>query len=215
MNYWTCTFVRPAVSGNGAATSGYSSSGTLSFRLPGENNSTYGTPMAFAAVAVNGSVHGTRGTFEGTDRTTGKVVFGWTNTNVSVIVHCCRGGSYPYALVNGSIVLHPTKMDGTSTSFSGTKSSLTTGQSTTCTVTVTDLRNSTVVPTGYVSMRTRLAGGGHFSNHGVCTVVAGTCRLRYTTSGEFVGTETMYATYHGTSAFYRSQGATYEYVTGG
>jgi hypothetical protein len=207
----SCSYTINGSSGIGWAYTGYNS---ISFRLPGEGNATYGGAYSVHSIAVNGSVYDMQGSFLVTDVNTGKIVTGATNTNISVTVYChYKGCTYTYKLINGTIAFRATHFDATSTTFSCSPSSIKAQHSTSCTVTVKDLANSSVNPSGNVSMQTRIAGVGHFANKGACTLSNGTCTLKFTTTDEFVGTATLYANYHGTPAYYKSQGTAFVYVS--
>jgi Big-like domain-containing protein len=218
---WSCDFVFNTSAGHGWAngtSSGYLYAGTMSMKLPGESitstNLTYWTFIE----RLNGTwTYWTIGHFFGTDVNTGKVVYGTTNSNYTITCHghSGRGGgcTYTYTTDNGTIVFHFTKAELTSTTVSCTPSSIQVSAKTTCTVKVTNLWNSSKIPTGKVQLSS--AGLGTFANSGTCTLVSGKCSLTFHPSDNTGGSVTISATYAGSSAFYKSAGSTSVYVNGG
>jgi len=187
-------------------------------KLPGESTTSTNLTYWTYIERLNGThTYWTIGTFYGTDVNTGKVVYGTTDSNYTITCHghSGRGGgcTYTYTTDNGTIVFHFTNAELTSTAVSCTPSSIQVSSKTTCTVTVTNLWNSSKVPTGKVHLST--AGLGSFSNHGTCTLVSGKCSLTFHPSDNTGGAVTISATYAGSSAFYKSGGSTSVYVNGG
>lgn len=206
-NTYTCSYALNSSAGTGTATTTYNS---ISFRLPGETNTTRGS-YSIHGGSVNGSVHWTVGTILATDVNTGKVVVGTTDTNISITVSCSRGCTTTYTLINGTITLQPTRADPTATSVSCTPSSFGAGHATVCTASVTDLSNSSAVPTGTVAFGAGLPG--HWLNKlHTCTLVAGSCSVKFRAGDNSVGALRMTADYRGVTAFYLSAGTATVYV---
>ncbi|MCI4330804.1 MAG: hypothetical protein L3K19_03015 [Thermoplasmata archaeon] len=196
---------------NGTAGSGYAVTsvfGSIGFRLPGETNATIGT---YSAMVVNrsGTIDHVQGTAFGIDANTGKVVLGSTDVYVNATQHCSRTGcGYTYKLVSGTISLRVTNYDGTRVAVSCSPQTFGAGGSTHCTANVTDLANRSTAPTGTVTFSTYSGAGaiGKFSNHGVCTLVSGSCTVRFTAFDNTVGNFQIIGTYHGAHAFFKSIG---------
>lgn len=210
-NLWTCSYTLHSTLGNGSASSSYY--GGLTFQLPGESNATKQVPLMFKSDGVTGNTHWIHGSFVGTDGNTGKAIYGSTDVNVTLTVSCSRGCTTTYKFVNGSIVLHPTHADSTSTAFSCSPSTIANAKSTTCTITVTDLRNASILPKGTVKVQSGTTGVGHFASQGTCKLVRGSCSVKFTSGDEFVGRVTLSADYRGTASYYLSQGTTTLTVT--
>lgn len=187
--------------------------GTLSFQLPGESKASYNLPYGAHVVSVSGSTDLVNGTFVGADVNTEKVVHGTTSTFVTVKSVCWRVCGTAYVLDNGTITLTPTDIDATLTSLACVPESLTAGTNSSCTVSVTDRANSSVVPTGTVTLRTSVAYVGLFSNGGNCTLVAGSCSFSFGTTDEEVGTIPIVANYAGTATEFASTNTTWLYVS--
>ncbi|MCI4334995.1 MAG: hypothetical protein L3K04_05150 [Thermoplasmata archaeon] len=186
-----------------------------SFRLPSETNATTGAPYIATVVNVSGTTNHVLGSFLGIDVNSGKIVSGTTDANVTKTTHCYRNGcSNTYSLINGSVVVRISKLDGTRMVFGCSPSSILAAQSTTCTVTVTDAANASFHPTGNVSMKVLGVGVGQFANKGVCKLTNGACSLKFTGSDEFVGTATFSASYSGNSVDYKSSALTRISVSG-
>jgi hypothetical protein len=201
----TCKFVFNTTAGTGWANT---TSKGLSFQLPGEAKASYNLSYSTYIAKLTGTyTYWTVGNFLGTDVNTGKVVYGTTNTNFTITAHCQRGCWYTYTTDNGTIVFHFTQAELTSTSVSCTPSSITVPGKTTCTAKVTNLWNSSHVPTGKV----HLSGGslGAFANHGNCNLTAGQCSLAWHPFDNTVGYVAISANYYpGGPVFYRSSGST-------
>jgi hypothetical protein len=217
---YSCYFVFNTSAGTGWANGtgyGYLTPGVISFQLPGDakvtSNLTYYTSI--------GSLIGTytywvEGSFFGTDMSTGHVVYGTTDTNYTITCHGIGHGGcrYTYATDNGTIVVHLTRAEPTATTMSCSPTSIQAGSKTSCTLTVSNVWNSSNVPTGKI----RLSGsfGGKFSNAGSCTLSStGTCTFTWHSGANMCGSRTLLATYSGTAAFYQSSGATVVRVHGG
>ncbi|MCI4368619.1 MAG: hypothetical protein L3K09_03545 [Thermoplasmata archaeon] len=212
----SCDFVFNTSTGTGWANA---TNTRISFQLPGEakasNNLSYTT---YIGSLIGTYTYWTVGSFLGTDVNSGKVVYGTTDTNYTITCHghSGRGGgcTYTYTTDNGTVVFHLTQAELTSTSVACSPTSVRVGGGkTTCTVKVTDLWNSTNVPTGTI----HLASGrtGTFSNKGVCTLASGQCSVTWRPFDATVGPVTITAKYLGTAAFWKSTGTTSQGVTGG
>ncbi|MCI4349919.1 MAG: hypothetical protein L3K15_00150 [Thermoplasmata archaeon] len=211
----TCKFVFNTSAGTGWAST---TSKGLSFQLPGEAKASYNLSYSTYIGSLIGTyTYWTVGHFLGTDVNTGKVVYGVTDTNFTITCHghSGRGGgcTYTYTTDNGTIVFHFTTAELTSTSVSCSPSSIPVAGTTTCTAKVSDLWNSSHIVAGKV----HLSGGGlgTMSNHGICTLVAGQCALKWTAADNTVGYVAISATYLGSSVFYTSGSSTTVTVTGG
>lgn len=211
----SCQFVINTSAGNGWATT---TSTRISFQLPGEANASYNLSyLTYTAKLTGTYTYWTIGNFLGTDVNSGKVVYGTTNTNFTITCHghSGRGGgcTYTYTTDNGTIVFHLTQAESTATSVSCNPASVQVSARTTCTVTVTDLWNSSHVPVGKV----HLGSGGHgaFGHHGICTLSNGTCSLSWHPFDNTCGSATIVAAYPGTPAYFKGSGSTIVGVTGG
>lgn len=206
-----CKFVFNTTAGAGWATA---APPTLSFQLPGESLASYNLSYTTYIERLTGTyTYWTIGNFLGTDRNTGKVVLGTTDTNYTITAHCTRGCSYTYTTDNGTIVFRFTQAEQTSTVVSCSPAAIKVSGKTTCSVTVTNLWNSSNVPTG--SVRLSSGGLGAFANHGRCTLVSGTCSLSWHPFDNTGGYVRISATYAGSAAYYRSAGGTLVTVTRG
>ncbi|MCI4350685.1 MAG: hypothetical protein L3K15_04150 [Thermoplasmata archaeon] len=207
-----CTYTLGSGSLTGWA---YTTPSSIAFRLPGEPNTTSGVPYSATVVNVSGHIDHVKGKFVATDVNTGKVLFGATDTYINVTQHCSHNGcGYTYALVNGTIVFHPSAYDGTSTAVSCTPSTFPAGNSTTCTAKVTDLANGAKVVAGNVTFSTYTSFYGTFSHHGICPLVQGSCSVVFTPADNTVGSAYMYAHYPVHGVFFKSQGSAGISVTG-
>ncbi|HXQ94988.1 MAG TPA: hypothetical protein VN864_07490 [Thermoplasmata archaeon] len=212
----SCSFVFNTSAGTGWAKT---TASTMSFQLPGEALASYNLTYATYIGSLTGTyTYWTVGNFHGTDVNTGKVVYGTTDTNYTITCHghSGRGGgcTYTYTTDNGTVVFHFTKAELTSTSVSCTPSSVAVGGGkTACTVTVTNLWNSTNFPTGKVHLASY--GLGSFASKGVCTLSLGSCTLNWHPFDNTNGLVSIGATYPGSVAFYKSTGSTSVTVTGG
>ncbi|MCI4356465.1 MAG: hypothetical protein L3K18_04895, partial [Thermoplasmata archaeon] len=165
-------------------------SGSVQFQLPGEANVTANGHYSVSVVNVSGTTDHVLGTIVAIDANSGKVVFGSTDTNITVTVHCSHTGcGTTYHLLNGTMRLRVTNTDGTSTAVACSPSSFSAGSTTRCTATVTDLANHSVLPSGSIQFSTfsGLGALGTFSHHGACTLVSGSCSVRFTAGDETVG----------------------------
>lgn len=203
----TCSFSFNTTAGTGWAST---TATTLSLQLPGEANAsqnlTYGT---YVQLLTGTYTYWTVGNFLGTDRNTGFVIYGTTDTNFTItcVGHSGRGGGCTYVDTtdNGTIVVKFTQQEQTLTSLSCTPTTIRVPGKSTCTVTVTNLWNSSNVPSGKVKFS---AGGlGYFSNRGSCTLTAGKCTIAFHPYDNTLGTVTITGSYLGTTAFYPSAGA--------
>lgn len=186
----------------------------LSFKLPWESKASYNLTYATYVQKLTGYyTYWTIGNFHGTDVNTGYVVYGTTNTNFTITAHCQRGCTYTYTTDNGTIVFRFTKAYLTSTSVSCNPSSFNVSGTTTCTAKVSNLWNSSNNPTGKVLLST--AGLGNFSGNGKCSLSSGKCSLTFQSFDNTIGSVTIWATYSGTSSFYKSSGSTIVDVLGG
>lgn len=215
---YSCKFVFNTSAGtgwaNGVGYGFYGKPGVMSLQLPGEAKASYNLSYSTYIQKLTGTyTYWTVGNFLGTDVNTGKVIFGTTNTNYTITAHCSRGCWYTYTTDNGTIVVRFTQAEQTSTAISCSPTSIGVASKTKCTVTVTNLWNSSNVPTGKVHVSA--AGQGTFSNHGSCNLTAGKCTFTWHPSDNTCGGAGITATYAGTAAYYRSSGSTFETVTGG
>jgi hypothetical protein len=210
---YSCYFVVNGTAGSGFASTSYNG---LIFRLPGETNLSHGA-YTYTVVNQTGTVEHVQGAIIATDANTGKIVFGSTDTYINVTTHCSHTGcGHTYKLVSGAIKFQISNYDATNTVVSCSPSTFSAGGSTHCTAKVSDLANSSVVPTGNVTFSTYFGAGviGTFSHHGTCTLVSGNCTVRFTAADETTGNFQVIGTYHGTHTFYKGVGSAYISVTG-
>jgi hypothetical protein len=199
-----CTYNITNANGSGWA---FTTPTSISFPLPGESNYSYGGQYSAKVVNVSGKLDHVKGSFVATDVNTGKILFGLTDTNITVVKHCSHTGcGYTYTLVNGSIVFHPTHFDGTLTALTCSPSTFQDGNSTKCTAKVSDLANSSNVVNGNVSFFTYVSYIGTFSHGGVCTLLKGSCSVQWTPADGESGPIHIYANYQGHYIYYKSQG---------
>ncbi|HZY71083.1 MAG TPA: hypothetical protein VFF67_08940 [Thermoplasmata archaeon] len=220
---WDCTFAFNTSKGTGWADGAgvsYYRTGLFSFRLPGEAKASYNLTYSTYIARLNGTyTYWTVGNFFGTDVNTGKVVYGTTNTNYTITCHghSGRGGgcSYTYTTDNGTVLVKFTNAEITSTAIACTPTFTHPGGKVSCTVTVTNGWNASNYTTG--SVRVSSGGTGSLSNKGVCALTKGSCNFTYRPSDNTCGSVTLTATYHGTTAYYRSFGSILisVYVSGG
>jgi hypothetical protein len=200
-----CIYKLTNANGTGSVTTTTAFGNYASFQLPGEVNATRSAAYSWTDVNVSGTTNHIQGTFIATDVNTGKVVFGKTDANVTKTTHCYRTGcSNSYALINGTVSVQVSSLDGTTLLFSCNPSSYKAGHSTTCTATVTDSANLSFHPTGNITMKTQSVGVGHFFSKGICRLKNGTCSLKFKGTDDFVGTATLAASYPGNSIDYLS-----------
>jgi hypothetical protein len=203
-----CTYTIPSSTGNGVASTSYG----LSFRLPGELKTTTGGSYSIHYVIVGGIYHIT-GTFAATDANNGKVVTGSTNVWERIYGHSGRGGGNYYVLVNGTITFNLTNLDGTTTTATCNPSSVPSGSTSICTVTVSDSASAPTVPTGTVTFSASNIYLGSFSSSS-CTLSSASCSVSFKTNQEYGGgTTSIYVTYSGDSTHYTSSGRTVLYAT--
>jgi hypothetical protein len=212
---YSCGFVFNTSAGTGWANA---TSPKLSFQLPGEAKASYNLSYSTYIARLTGTyTYWTVGNFVGTDVNSGKVVYGTTNTNFTItcVGHSGRGGgcTYTYTTDNGTIVFHFTQAEQTSTSVSCSPTSINVASRTTCTVTVTNLWNASHVPTGTVHFAS--SAPGSFALHVSCTLVSGSCSVKWHPADNTNGAVTIGAHFLGGSGFYTSQGSTTVTVTGG
>jgi hypothetical protein len=223
----SCTY---AISGGSASASagvgGYVgqspllfSRGSVSFLLPGESTVTYATGVYNGQAVLSGysSTAGTlytvTGQFSAIDSNTGKIVTGSTHDVIGIKGHSGRGGGIYFTLVNGSIGIVPTNVDGTKTTVTCNPTSVTSGNASTCTVNVTDSASSSNAPTGTVSLSASNTGLGTLSSS-TCTLLSGSCSVVFKTNHEAGGgTTSIYASYNGDGTHYTSASSTSIYVT--
>jgi len=187
---------------------------SLSFKLPWEAKASYNLTYSTYIEKLTGTyTYWTIGNFYGTDVNTGYVVYGTTETNFTITAHCSRGCTYTYTTDNGTIVFSFTKAYLTSTSVSCSPSSINVTSPTSCTAKVTNLWNSSNVPSGKIYMTT--PGLGSFTNKGSCTLSSGSCSLTFTPFDNTIGTVTISAKYAPVAGFYKSSSSTSVYVVGG
>lgn len=218
---WSCDFVFNTSTGKGWANGsspGYSYPGTMSLRLPGEANTTTGLPYSTYIQKLTGTyTYWTIGTFLGSDVNTGTVVTGTTNSNFTItcVGHSGKGGgcNYIYTTDNGTVTVRVTLAEMTATTLSCSPTTIVAGK-TSCTVTVSNLWNSSKVPVG----KLHIVGpyGGKLSDKGSCTLSSkGTCAFNWTAPVNGCGAYTITATYLGTTYYYTSTGSIAINVTDG
>ena len=153
------------------------------------------------------------GSFTTTDANNGKVVTGTTNTYVALIPKYCNnhGCIWISVLDNGTIAFNLTNQDPTSTTVTCNQSNLVPGQSSTCTVKITDLSFTSKIPTGTVNFSTSSSFATF--NHTICTLSAGSCSVIFTAGDEDSGGVTINAVYKGNSNYYTSSDSKSVYVT--
>ncbi|MCI4319525.1 MAG: hypothetical protein L3K23_05260 [Thermoplasmata archaeon] len=210
-----CSYTLNTSAGTGWATTTTAFGSTVSFLLPGEANATRGVPFTYKVSNVSGTTDRVLGSFVATDANSGRILFGSTDTNITVTQHCSRTGCYDtYKLINGTIVFRTTKFVGTTTTLTCSPSSFSAGGSTRCTATVKDLHSATVHPTGTVSFSTSYGGYGTFSHNGTCTLSAGSCAVKFTAGDDTTGLFSIVASFGTHLTFYQSQGSQKVSVTG-
>ncbi|HEV2318041.1 MAG TPA: hypothetical protein VGV89_10800 [Thermoplasmata archaeon] len=208
-----CTYAFNTSAGAGwAKSTGFTlNSERMAVQLPGEllasSNLSYST---YIAKLTGTYTYWTVGTFVGTDVNSGYVVLGTTNTNYTItcVGHSGRGGgcTYIYTTDNGTIVVKFTHQELTSSSIVCSPTSFYVVQKTTCTVSVTNDWNASLLPTGTV--RISDARLGSLSDKGACALVNGTCSFTFRPFDNTCGSVVIWATYPGASAFYRSLAST-------
>jgi hypothetical protein len=207
---WACDFVFNTSVGHGWAngsSTGYLTPGTLSLKLPGESStSTNLTYSTFIERLTGTYTYWTVGSFLGTDVNTGTVVFGTTDSNYTITCHghSGRGGgcTYTYTTDNGSVAVTLTSAEMTATTLACSPLTLTSGK-VTCTATVTNLWNSSNVPTG--KLHISFPYGGKPTSKGVCTLSSsGSCKFSWTAGPNLCGAYTIVVTYSGSHAYYTS-----------
>ena len=203
----SCSFAFNTSAGTGWATT---TSTLLSFQLPGEAKASYNLSYSTYIQSLIGTyTYWTVGNFVGTDVNTGYVVYGTTDTNYTItcVGHSGKGGgcTYTYTTDNGTIAFSFTSAEQTATSFTCTQLTVHVPGKTTCTVKVTNLWNSSNVPTGKVTLTSGRLGG--FSNRGTCTLSAGQCTFTWHPFDNTIGAVTLLATYPGSTSFYPSSGS--------
>jgi hypothetical protein len=203
-----CSYTITSSNGNGVA----STKGGLSFRLPGEAITTTATQHGIQYALVRGIYHIT-GKFTAIDANNGKVVTGSTDVYERVYGHSGRGGGNYYSLVSGTITFNLTNLDGTSTTVTCNPSTLSSGNTSICTVSVADSARISSVPTGTVTLSASNIGLGAFS-HSSCTLSSSSCSVAFKTNQEYGGgTTSIYASYNSDSTHFTSAGRTLLYAT--
>ena len=211
----TCGFI---FNSSGALGWANASPPSLTLRLPGEaltsTNLAYST---YTASLIGTYTYWTVGNFVGTDVSTGKVVYGVTNTNFTITCygHSGRGGgcTYVYTTDNGTIVVFFTQADQTTTTVACAPSSISPGSSSVCTARVNDSINRSATPSGNVSLYGSFGSTAGFSNGGNCALISGACSVLYTAPDDQLGTVPVTAIFNGTSSFYTSSGRSSIYVS--
>ena len=207
---WSCDFVFNTSAGHGWAngtSTGYLLPGSLSLKLPGESNTSTNLTYSTYIQQLTGTyTYWTIGTFLGTDVNTGTVVFGTTDSNYTItcVGHSGRGGgcTYIYTTDNGSVVVKLTAAEMTATTLSCSPSTLSSGK-TSCTATVTNLWNSSKVPSG--KLHISFPYGGKPTSKGTCTLSStGSCKFSWTAGANLCGAYTITVTYAGTPSYYTS-----------
>jgi hypothetical protein len=226
----TCSFTLSSTTGNGWATTsagvgGYVGqspllfSGISSFLLPGESIATYNVAYSGQAVLAGssttaGTLYHVTGTITGLDANDGTIVKGKTDTTVGIKGHSGRGGGIYFTLVSGTISFSKSTIRSSSTTVACNPSSISSGSTTTCTVTVTDPGVGTkITPTGTVTFA---ISNSYLltSNSGSCTLSSGSCSVNFKSNQEYApGTTSIYASYLGDSSHISSSGRTTVYVT--
>lgn len=216
-NCWSttnCAFNFTTTAGTGWANTTPS---TISFQLPGESvpthNLSYTTSLAHTTYASPNTTYWTVGTFLGTDVSSGYVVYGTTNTNYTAVCHPVFRWCYDtYLTDNGTILVHLTRAEATSTTIACSPTTIVSGK-TACTATVTNLWNSSKVPVG----RLHLSGpyGSKLSIAGCTLSSTGSCKFTWTAPINGCGPYVIAATYAGTTSYYTSSGSATITVTDG
>ena len=205
-----CSYSINTVKGTGSATTTFN---TISFQLPGESLPTSGEYSLHVVSLTGYYLYNMAGSFTLTDVNTEKIVTGTTNTFIQITAHCQRGCTYTTTLINGTITFNLTNKDGTSTTVTCLQSSLPFGGSTTCTANVQDTSFANNIPTGKVTFTTSSTLLGALKpTH--CTLVSGSCSVKFVANLEYPGTATITGAYNGTSTYYKSSGNTLVTVTG-
>jgi hypothetical protein len=199
-----CRFAFNTPAGTGWAST---TSTNLSFQLPGEKKASTNLSYSTYIARLTGTyTYWTVGNFVGTDVNTGHVVYGVTNTNFTITCygHGGRGGgcNYTYTTDNGTISVHFTKAQVTTTSIGCSPTSTHPQGEVSCTVKVVDGWNTSKIPNGTV----KISDGrtGTLSDKGSCVLSGGKCGFNYYPSDNTCGNVVLLATYPGTSAFYKS-----------
>jgi hypothetical protein len=206
-----CVYTIKTINGTGWATT---TSGTISFQLPGELKSTSG-PYTSKVVSLTGYyLYHMAGSFTVTDANTEKIVTGTTNTFIQITAHCQRGCTYTTTLINGTITFNLTNKYGTSTTVTCSPSSVAFGGSSTCTATVNDTSFVGSIPTGTVAFTTSSTLLGTLQPN-QCTLTSGSCSVKFHANLEYPGTATISGSYKGDSLHYKSSGSSSVTVTGG
>jgi len=187
------------------------SGGFVSYQLPGEALVTSANGV-YSGTAINtkvftstaGLIYKLTGTFTTVDANNNKIVKGSTSGYVGIKGHSV------ITLLNGTIVFNPTNIDATVTSVTCNPSNFVfAGNSTTCTVTVTDLASASSIPTGTVAFSIAGFNSGTFKPL-QCKLSSGSCSTQFTPSAADSGTYayTIIASYKGTGAYYKSSAST-------
>ncbi len=175
--------------------------GYAAYRLPGQTYLTF-TSGNYSGVATlvgyRGStdIYFVNGTFKVLDANTGTYTVGSTDGYVGMYCRAPRGCGTAYTLYNGSITLTLTKTRGSTTSVVCNPSSVVSGGSTLCTITVTDPgAGAASTPTGRVTF-TQSYGQGKFSASS-CNLVSGSCKVTDHIMCGAIGSTVVVATYKG------------------
>lgn len=201
-----CTYT---ITGGGSART----NAQVIFTLPGEAKSTTSQSFTFQNVGHTGTTYHIQGSFTAVDANNGKVVFGVTDDYIIQTAHCFRSCSYTYTLVSGTITFTLTGLDSTTTSLACNPGTFWTGQSTTCTVTVTDQASSTNYATGSITFGISTYGAFGTFTPSTCILSYGTCFVTFTPSSNTVGYVALTASYPGDGSHYISSGSTTIYIT--
>ncbi|MBV8246248.1 MAG: hypothetical protein JOZ38_10035 [Candidatus Eremiobacteraeota bacterium] len=205
-----CNYTITDAQGTGSA----STSGTVTFQLPGEAN--FSTSQAYTTNILGnvGTTYHVGGSFTATDVNTERIVTGTTDDYIIQTKYCFRSCSYHYSLVSGTISFVPTNIDATATAVACNPSTFGNGGSTKCTATVTDLANASIHPGGHVTFSiSSYYGAGTFTPV-TCTLSKGRCSTKFAPTDESVGGIGIGASYPGNKIRYPSSGSTSIYVTG-
>jgi len=176
--------------------------GYAEYQLPGQAYPTY-TNGNYSGVATlvgysgtAGDIYFVNGTFKVLDANTGTYTVGSTDGYVGMKCSAPRGCGTTYTLLNGSITLIQTNKRGSATSVACNPSSVVSGGSTLCTITVTDPgAGAGSTPTGTVVF-TQPYGQGKFSALS-CKLVSGSCTVTDHITCGAIGSTVVVAMYKG------------------
>jgi hypothetical protein len=213
-SFYTCAYTIVNGLGSGSAATYpyynyFSANNTyVNFQLPGQAKPTTNQPYRTNIIGQVGSTVHVGGSFITVDANTGKMDAGTTDDYIIQTQRCGRHGCwYTYSLSSGKITFTLTNIDGTTTSLACNPETFSSGGSTVCTVTVTNLANSKYFATGRVafSFSNNIAYGTFTPS--TCLLSSGSCSVRFAPVDESVGGIGITASYPGDPAHYKSSGS--------